>query len=473
MVTGELAPYVDTGTGNVVAALAKGLRQLGHDVTIAMPRLAALEASGLLLSRRLTPLELSDGGEALVFDCQLPSGVKLCAFDGGASLYADPEPFAADTDPDLLAERVGLVVKATHALCEQRAKADQAFDVVHLMDWIPAPVALTGACSRVVLTITDATAQGSFPARSSDVLGIPKDRAGEARAGNRVNALKAGISGADVITTVSDAYARELCTDGHAGGLTRALLDRAEAFVGVQLGVDYALFNPATDPALAHRYDAEDAGGKHVCKTALLRQLELPLDPDRPLITFAGPLTRAAGADWLVTAIPKILANDLVLVVPDVGDEALVAKLLTLSERYPDQLKLMPDYAAATSASHQARGRCLEEKRKLLAASDMWLICPRAEHTGYELMLAQRYGAVPIVHAIGALEDSVVNADAELATGTGFAFDDGSPKALTAAVARAISAYRKGRWSALRRRVMRLDVSWDRPARRFQQLYRG
>jgi starch synthase len=103
----------------------------------------------------------------------------------------------------------------------------------------------------------------------------------------------------------------------------------------------------------------------------------------------------------------------------------------------------------------------------------MWLICPRAEHTGYELMLAQRYGAVPIVHAIGALEDSVVNADAELATGTGFAFDDGSPKALTAAVARAISAYRKGRWSALRRRVMRLDVSWDRPARRFQQLYRG
>lgn len=467
MVTGELAPYVDTGTGNVVAALAKGLRQLGHDVTIAMPRLPALEAAGLMLARRLTPLSLSDGGEALVFDCQLPSGVKLCVFDRAKPLYADDDAFAADADPDLLAERVGTVVKATHALCELRAKADQAFDVVHLVDWIAAPVALTGACSRVVLTITDATAQGSFPARASDALGIPKDRAGEARAGNRVNALKAGISGADVITTVSDAYARELCTDGHAGGLTRALVDRGQAFVGVQLGVDYALFNPATDPVLAHRYDAEDAGGKHVCKTALLRQLELPLDPDRPLITFAGPLTRAAGGDWLIAAIPKILANDLVLIVPDVGDDTLVAKLATLCERYPDQLKVMPDYASATSV------RCLEEKRKLLAASDMWLICPRAEATGYELMLAERYGAVPIVHAVGALEDSVVNADAELATGVGFAFEEGSPKTLTAAVARAVSAYRKGRWSALRRRVMRLDVSWDRPARRFQQLYRG
>ena len=88
-------------------------------------------------------------------------------------------------------------------------------------------------------------------------------------------------------------------------------------------------------------------------------------------------------------------------------------------------------------------------------------------------MLAQRYGAVPVVHAVGALADAVVDADAELSTGTGFSFDDGSPKALGAAVARAVGAYRKQRWSALRRRVMRQDVSWDRPARRFQQLYRA
>src|SRR5690606_17679049 len=115
------------------------------------------------------------------------------------------------------------------------------------------------------------------------------------RAGNRVNALKAGISGADVITTISDAYARDLSSDGHAGGLTRVLVDRSDVFFGVQLGVDYAIYNPATDPSLPQRYDAEDASGKQVCKTALLRQLEIPLSPERPLMAFAGDLTRAGG----------------------------------------------------------------------------------------------------------------------------------------------------------------------------------
>ncbi|MCA9633964.1 MAG: glycogen/starch synthase [Myxococcales bacterium] len=471
MVSAELSPFADSGCGVVVAALAKGLRQLGHEVTVALPRLDGFEAAGLMLARRLSPLEW-DGGQAVVFDCQLPSGVKLALFDGAPSKaekaparFAGEAPFASDVEPEVLAERCGLLVRAVQALCAERAKAGQAFDVVHLFDWPAAPAALNELGARVVLTITDATHQGSFPARAADSLGIPKERAGEARAGNRVNALKAGISGADVITTISDAYARDLASDGHAGGLTRVLVDRSDVFFGVQLGVDYAVYNPATDPSLAQRYDAEDASGKQVCKTALLRQLEIPLSPERPLMAFAGDLTRAAGGDWLVSALPKLLANDVVLLVADGGDDTLVSKLRSVADRYQDNLRILPSWESGDGSQL--------EKRRLLAACDLWLIAPRSDRSATELMLAERYGAVPVVHAVGALADSVVDADAELSTGTGFAFEEGSPKTLTAAVARAVSGYRKQRWSALRRRVMRQDVSWDRPARRFQQLYRA
>ncbi|MCB9586425.1 MAG: glycogen/starch synthase [Polyangiaceae bacterium] len=471
MVSAELSPFVDTGCGSVVAALAKGLKQLGHDVTVALPRLEGFEAGGLMLARRLSPLEW-DGGQAVVFDCQLPSGVKVVLFDGApskgekaVSRFEGEAPFGSDVDADLLAERCGLLVRSVQALCQERSKAGQGFDVVHLFDWPAAPAALNELGARVVLTITDATHQGSFPARAAESLGIPKERAGEARAGNRVNALKAGISGADVITTISDAYARDLSSDGHAGGLTRVLADRSDVFFGVQLGVDYAVFNPATDPSLAQRYDAEDPSGKQVCKTALLRQLEIPLSPERPLMAFAGDLTRAGGGDWLVAALPKLLANDVVLLVSDAGDDTLVTKLRSVSERYPDNLRILPSWE--NGANSQV------EKRRLLAACDLWLISPRADRAATELMLAERYGAVPVVHAVGALGDTIVDADAELSTGTGFAFDEASPKAITAAVARAISGYQKQRWSALRRRVMRQDVSWDRPARRFQQLYRA
>lgn len=470
MALAELAPYVDSvpsgsgapgsvGAGALAAALAKTQKQLGHEVTVALPLLDAFTA-GLMVSRRLTPLTLADGGQVTVHDAQLPSGVKLVLFDRDGCFKGEA-PFA-DEDADQLAERVGTLVKAVRALCEQRAEAGQGFDAVHLFDWPVAPVALTGIPCRTVLTITDIARQGSFPARASEVLGIPKDRAGEARSGNRVSTLKAGISGADVITALSESHAQELTQESHAGALSRALASRSDALFGVDLGVDYALFNPATDAALARRYDAEDPSGKELCKTALLRALELELAPARPLMLFPRELTREAGADWLLQAIPSLLANELILVVPGVGDASLVSRLTRLKERYTDQLRVLPRGIEGEASL-----------RRLLSAADFCLLTPRVDHTALDWMLAARYGAVPVAHAVGALAARVVDADAELVTGTGFLFDDASAAGLSGAASRAVTAYHKPRFAALRRQVLRSSVSWDRPARRFQQLYRG
>jgi len=109
---------------------------------------------------------------------------------------------------------------------------------------------------------------------------------------------------------------------------------------------------------------------------------------------------------------------------------------------------------------------------RVFAASDLVLIPSRHEPCGTVQLYAQRYGALPIVHAAGGLRDTVVDCDATLETGTGIVFDELTPKSLTGAVARGLSAYGSQSWPRLRRRLMRLDIGWDRPARRYLQVYR-
>jgi len=110
--------------------------------------------------------------------------------------------------------------------------------------------------------------------------------------------------------------------------------------------------------------------------------------------------------------------------------------------------------------------------RRACAAADIVLLPARYESTGALSRIAQRYGALPVVRAVGAHLDTVVDCDAALETGTGFLFDEATPDALAGAVARSLGAYASPRWPSLRRRVMRLDLSWDRPARRYVQVYK-
>jgi starch synthase len=187
----------------------------------------------------------------------------------------------------------------------------------------------------------------------------------------------------------------------------------------------------------------------------VLSELSLELELDRPLVfAMAGS---AAEAQLLLGALPALLKNDIAVVASVPASSA--ADLDRLAGDYPADLARLKDAGDAA-------------RRRALSAADFALCLDAASLTPSSVQAAQRYGAVPVALGQGAVVDALVDCDAELETGTGFLFDSVDADALVGAATRAFSAYGSPAHARLRRRVMRLDVSWERVARRYAQLYR-
>lgn len=472
-VASELAPMVKVGgLADVIAALSKALRLLGHRVTIAMPRFAAFEEAGVMVARRLTPLELPGPGERVpvtLFDGRLGSGVELLLLDI-PNLFDRPGVYGDEGGdyPDN-ARRFGLFSRAVVEVVRQRQIAGSPFDVVHAHDWAAAAVPYlmkhgpgVPLSTKSVLSLHNVAHQGVFPKESLSYLGLDDAhfRMDRLEFYGEVNFLKGGILAADALTTVSSTYAREIVTPELGDRLDGVLRTRADSLTGIVNGIDYAVWNPMTDPALIARYDAEDTGNKGRCKSALLQELGLEVQPDRPLIVSVGRVVTQKGSDVLAAALPKILKNDVAVAIAGAGDPALMAKLRAAVAKVPERAAYVG--FAPEPLVH-----------RMLAGADFVLIPSRFEPCGLVQLYAQRYGAAPIACRTGGLVDTIVDLDAGLETGTGFLFDKPTATALLGGVQRAITAIVSPRWSSVRRRMMRLDLGWDRPARRYAHIYRS
>jgi starch synthase len=476
-VTTELAPFIKVGgLADVSAALPKALRALGHTVTTVVPRFAALEAQGLLLARRLTPLRFTLGDrlfEATVLDGRLASQVDLVVVDVPGLFDREGVYGEHGEDYPDNAVRFAAFSRAAAELVRQRASAGRVTDVVHCNDWATALVpsylrALAAetpalASCRSLLSIHNVVHQGVFPKEQLPAIGLGWDafRVDGIEFYGRINLLKQGIVAADAVSTVSPAYAREIQTPEHGAGLEGVLAERGGALVGITNGVDYAVWNPATDPAIVARYDAEDFTAKTRSKGALQKELGLPIDAGAPVVAFIGRLVKQKGMHLVLGMLPRLLrATDVQVVLAGDGDPAIVKAT---------------EEAAAASSHRVVFARAASESlaHRIFAAADVVLVPSLYEPCGLVQMYAQRYGALPVARATGGLLDTVVDCDAKLETGTGFLFTDPTPEALLGATERALAARTLARWPALVRRVMRLDRGWEGPARRYEQLYRG
>jgi starch synthase len=476
-VTTELAPFVKVGgLADVSSALPKALRTLGHTVTIVMPRFASLERHGLLLARRLTPLRFTLGDrafEATVLDGRLASQVDLVVVDvpglfDRIGVYGE----RGEDYPDN-ALRFAVLSRAATELVRQRAAGGRLVDVMHCNDWPTAlvPTYLRALASetpalatvRTVLTIHNVAHQGVFPKDSLPSLGISWEAftVDGIEFYGGINLLKQGVVTADAVTTVSPTYAREMQTAEHGAKLDGVLRARGETLLGIANGIDYSVWNPATDPALAARYDAEDFANKARCKGALQKELGLPLELGAPLVAYVGRMVEQKGTDLVAASTPRLLrGTDAQIVVAGEGEESLVSAV---------------EAAVTKSHGRAAFARAASEAlvHRIFAGADLVVVPSRYEPCGLVQMYAQRYGALPVAHATGGLVDTIVDCDAKLETGTGFLFEQATAEALLATTERAIAARGLPRWPALVRRAMRLDRGWDRPARRYEQLYRS
>jgi starch synthase len=474
----ELAPMVKVGgLADVVAALAKALRLLGHRVTIALPRYPGVEGGGLMLARRLTPVVLPadpalgvPAAEVTLYDGRLGSGVDLLVLDAVGwfdrpGIYGEAGVDYTDND-----HRFGLFCRAVAEVVRQRDAAGAPFDIVHAHDWPAAlvPYLLKEAPdgrgltrTRTVLTIHNLAHQGLFPGESIAHAGLGPEHFTVDRLEfyGKASFLKAGILAADQITTVSTTYAREILGPELGERLDGVLRTREKDLTGIINGIDYAVYNPMTDPALVARYDADDPSNKGRCKASLLQELGLEIRPERPLLVSIGRVVPQKGSDLLAAALPKLLKADVAVAIAGAGDPALVSKLQAAVAKHPERAVYLG--AAPEPIVH-----------RLLAAADAVVIPSRYEPCGLVQLYAQRYGALPVACRTGGLSDTIVDCDAALETGSGFLFDKPTVPALVGGVQRALAAMTSPRWGALRRRVMRLDVGWDRPARRYASVYR-
>jgi starch synthase len=479
-VTTELAPFVKVGgLADVAAALPKALRALGHKVTVVLPRFPALEQGGLLVARRLTPVRAPLGGityDVTLFDGRLASQVDIVLVDAPgfydrAGVYGE----RGEDYPDN-AVRFALLSYAAAEIARQRAAGGAPFDVLHCHDWPAAlvPVYLRRlaketpelASTKTVLTLHNVAHQGIFGREQAPALGLDAEHftpeAGEFY--GKLNVLKLGIVTADAVTTVSPTYAREIATEAGGAGLDGVIRDLRRPIAGILNGIDYAVWNPAIDAVLAARYDAQDATNRVRCKGALQRELGLALEP-APLIVSIGRMVPQKGTDLISAAMPELLrATEAQIAIAGDGDPDLVSKI----------------EAAVSKSKEHGEGRAVFVRaapepvvHRMLSAADVVLVPSRYEPCGLVQQYAQRYGALPVARATGGLVDTIVDCDAKLETGTGFLFEEDAPRVLVGATERALASKTLAGWPALVKRVMRLDRSWDGPARRYEALMRN
>jgi starch synthase len=312
----------------------------------------------------------------------------------------------------------------------------------------------------VVLTIHNVAHQGIFPREVVASLGLGLDlfHPGYLEFYGKLNVLKGGIVAASKLTTVSATYAREIQTSDAGHGLEGVIASRAADVVGITNGIDYATWNPATDAALVARYDAEDTANKARCKSSFLREFGLAVS-EGPLVIHVGRLVPQKGADLSLSVLPKLVHAGATVVVAGDGDRDLVERAQQAMEPFAGRAAFL-------------RGPDEPTVHRAFSAADLVLVPSRFEPCGLVQLYAQRYGALPVVHATGGLCDTVVDCDSALETGTGFVLRELTAGALLGAAQRGLGAFASHGWPTLRRRVMRLDIGWDRPARRYEQLFR-
>jgi starch synthase len=466
-VTAEFASLAKSGgLADVAAALSRELHGAGHDVRVFLPGYAHLARTAL----ERTPLE---GLQNLVLDLgpHRYSYSISTVHDPGSTmsvylvecpvLYHRDELYTSAADEH---RRFLLLTRAAIEACQRLAFAPH---ILHCNDWHTAfgPLFLKSlyawdglfAATRTVLTIHNLGYQGVFAASEVADLGLgsrPRVLHQEDLSAGRVNSLRHGILYADLITTVSPTYAREICTREHGMGLDGDLRAKRDRLVGILNGVDYAEWTPSADPYGTYPFSADDLSGKRKTKAELLQRLKLDGPAVAPLIGVISRLVWQKGVDLLQEALPAILErHDCRFVALGTGDAAYEASFATLQGRYPSRV-------------HFHRGYSDELAHWIEAASDVFVMPSRYEPCGLNQMYSLRYGSVPVVRRTGGLADSVQDYSPQTGEGTGIVFEHENSDAVGWALARALQLFADApAWTRIMRHGMAQDFSWQRQSR--------
>ncbi|TDT41426.1 starch synthase [Halospina denitrificans] len=466
LVAAEMAPLAQVGgLGDVVGSLPAALTARGHDVRVLIP------AYQRNLTRELeTRVRLAAGKGRIVETNQasLPCPVWLLETPGFLRRRGRPYLNKAGTPWADNAVQFGMLSRVAADIACGRLETGWQPDIVHSNDWhtglTPVWMRLQGAAAASVFTIHNAGFSGCFPPEILERLELPDHlyQPDGLEFYGSISLLKAGINFADRITTVSPSYAEEIQTPEFGGGMDGLLRARSGVLSGILNGIDYAAWNPATDPRLTHHFDSEHPEGKASQRQELIRELGLAFDhSDRaPVIVWVGRLTEQKGIDLLLEAMPELMKKDLRLVVLGAGAAQIESELHRLARRHEGRLSVHT--AFDEDRAHQ-----------LYAGADMLLMPSRFEPCGLVQMIAMRYGTIPLVTGVGGLRDTVKDLDSGLDSANGLRMSAPEVGALLETVDRALALYeQKDAWKQLMGNAMRERFEWLDAATAYENLYR-
>lgn len=479
-VASEVVPFAKTGgLADVAGALPLELARRGHDVRVAMPKYGAIDEQRFDLVPILGEIVVRLGDTSYLTQIKrsyFPGSNVPVYFVQNASLFARPGLYQENgvdyRDNDI---RFGVFCKAVIWLLKA---LDWMPDVVHCHDWQtalipiylrsdPEVAAADPHLSRlpVLYTIHNLAYQGLFEMDSIRRLGLPPNlySPDALEFFGKVSLMKGGIVFSDELSTVSRRYAEEIQSPEFGCGLDGLLRARRDHLHGIMNGIDYTVWNPATDPHIPVHYTISSIGGKTRCKKALQEELGLEIASDVPLIAMISRLDPQKGFDLVEGILDELMSNPIQFVLLGTGHPQYHALFEQKAEKWRGRMSV--NLRFDNPLAH-----------RIEAGADMFLMPSRYEPCGLNQLYSMRYGTVPIVRATGGLADSVIDATPEnVAAGiaTGFVFEPYEATALMGAVQRALRAYRnRPLWRKLQKAGMGKDFSWAASAQQYEDLYR-
>ncbi|MEE9368780.1 MAG: glycogen synthase GlgA [Pontiella sp.] len=468
-VSSEVVPFASTGgLGDVCAALPKALAKQGVEAIRMMPLYQDIDREKYQLTQCDVELHIPLG-HAWYYGT-----VWMQEFEGVTTYFIHSEEFF---------ERQGIYGSFSHGYADnferflffQKAVVklidewNMEPDLVHCNDWQAGliPMLLQHGIDgnyrdgqeKTLITIHNLAHQGWAPVERFYMTQLPGScyTMHTLEFYGEINTLKGGLCSATAINAVSPTYAEEIKTPRFGCRLNGVLYHRQSVLHGILNGIDYTRWDPSHDQYVAANYTAGDLSGKVICKEALQKACGFNVNTKIPMLGVITRLVPQKGIDLLVGAMEKIISTGAQLVLLCTGDEHYEERCGEWAERWPEQVCCWIEFSS-------------EKAHQIEAGVDMFLMPSEFEPCGQNQLYSMRYGTIPVVHAVGGLEDSVV--DYAEAGSTGFKFYDYTVDSFFQCLERALKTYRNtARWKPLMKRAMKQDFSVVHMAKDYIALY--
>lgn len=471
----EATPFVKIGgLGEFLCALPKALSELGHDVRVMIPKYASIDVEKfpmtMVMEHLLVPNTESEDIICNVKKYKNNDPKEPVYYFLENQEYYEKRGSVYGYDDD--AARWALLSRG--AIAFVRLYNQWRPDIIVANDWqgglIPNYIKVEykddPIISKIatVFVIHNLHFQGTFDHHHISELDYDDGKSVVPPITDprilKINFMRRGIRFADVISTVSPNYAREITTPEYGELLDPLLQERRSHLHGILNGISYKRYNPETNPYVEFKYNAKSLDVRRKNKKILQQKFNLKERKDVFLVAVVSRLNEQKGFDLVMETINPLLDNfDFQFVMLGSGESKYLSFFDELGKKYPQV------------TTHFSYDDILPHV--IYSGADMIIIPSRFEPSGLTQMEAMRYGLVPLVRKTGGLADSVEDYNPQEQTGTGFVFEKYDRYAFFGTFIRALETYKYPTvWRGIQKRAMLANFSWEKSTGEYVELFR-